>query len=37
MIERALPRELGGRVVLDYAAAGLVCTVDAPLPAVVPG
>jgi PAS domain S-box-containing protein len=36
MIERALPRELGGRVVLDYAAAGLVCTVDAPLPAVVP-
>ena len=35
MIERALPRELGGDVTLDYAPGGLVCTVDAPLPAVM--
>jgi PAS domain S-box-containing protein len=35
MIERALPRELGGEVTLDYAPTGLVCTIDAPLPAVV--
>jgi PAS domain S-box-containing protein len=35
MIERALPRELGGQVTLDYAPEGLVCMIDAPLPAVV--
>jgi PAS domain S-box-containing protein len=35
MIERALPRELGGEVTLDYAPAGVVCTIDAPLPVVL--
>jgi PAS domain S-box-containing protein len=32
MIERGLAAELGGRVRIDFAAAGVVCTVDAPLP-----
>jgi PAS domain S-box-containing protein len=32
MIERGLAAELAGTVTIDYAPAGLVCTVDAPLP-----
>jgi len=32
MIERGLAAELGGSVKIDFASAGLVCTVDAPLP-----
>jgi PAS domain S-box-containing protein len=32
MIERGLAAELGGKVHIDFAPAGLVCTVDAPLP-----
>jgi two-component sensor histidine kinase len=36
MIERGLAAELGGTVKIDFAAAGLVCTVDAPLPAPEP-
>ncbi|MES2441385.1 MAG: PAS domain S-box protein [Pseudomonadota bacterium] len=34
MIERGLAAELGGSVRIDFAPAGLVCTVDAPLPEV---
>ncbi|MDF7774719.1 PAS domain S-box protein [Sphingomonas sp. AOB5] len=34
MIERGLAAELGGTVKIDFAASGLVCTVDAPLPEV---
>jgi len=33
MIERGLATELGGPVTIDFDPAGLVCTVDAPLPA----
>jgi two-component sensor histidine kinase len=33
MIERGLAAELSGTVALDFAPAGLVCTVSAPLPA----
>lgn len=33
MIERGLAAELGGSVKIDFAPDGLVCTVDAPLPA----
>jgi len=33
MIERGLAAELGGSVKIDFAPGGLVCTVDAPLPA----
>lgn len=33
MIERGLAAELSGTVTIDFAPAGLVCTVDAPLPA----
>jgi PAS domain S-box-containing protein len=32
MIERGLAAELGGSVTIDFCPAGLVCTVDAPLP-----
>jgi PAS domain S-box-containing protein len=32
MIEQGLAAELGGTVTIDFAAAGLICTVDAPLP-----
>lgn len=32
MIERGLAAELGGKVSIDFAPTGLVCTVDAPLP-----
>ncbi len=32
MIERGLAAELGGTVTIDFRPAGLVCTVDAPLP-----
>ncbi len=34
MIERGLAAELGGIVAIDFAPAGLVCSVDAPLPEV---
>ena len=34
MIERALALQLAGQIKLDYAPAGLVCTIDAPLEAV---
>ncbi|MBL8771198.1 MAG: PAS domain-containing protein [Phenylobacterium sp.] len=37
LIERGLSAELQGRVTLDYAAQGLVCTLDARLPAIVTG
>lgn len=33
MIERTLAQDLGGSATLDYAAGGLVCTIEAPLPA----
>ncbi|MBY8828563.1 PAS domain-containing protein [Hephaestia mangrovi] len=33
MIERGLAAELSGTVTIDFAPAGLICTVDAPLPA----
>jgi two-component sensor histidine kinase len=32
MIERGLAAELGGKVKIDFAPAGLICTVAAPLP-----
>jgi PAS domain S-box-containing protein len=32
LIQRGLAAELGGSVSLDYAEAGLVCTIDAPVP-----
>ncbi|MDB5724518.1 MAG: hypothetical protein JWQ16_1272 [Novosphingobium sp.] len=31
LIERALARELNGKVVLEYEASGVVCTIDAPM------
>jgi two-component sensor histidine kinase len=34
VIERGLPHELRGTVQLDYAAAGLICTIDIPAPIV---
>jgi PAS domain S-box-containing protein len=34
MIERALALQLSGKVTVDYAPAGLVCTIDAPLSAI---
>jgi PAS domain S-box-containing protein len=34
MIERGLAAELGGTVTIDFAPAGLVCVVDAPLPEI---
>jgi PAS domain S-box-containing protein len=33
MIERGLAAELGGSVTIDFAPGGLICTVEAPLPA----
>jgi hypothetical protein len=33
MIERGLAAELGGEVKIDFRLQGIVCTVDAPLPA----
>ena len=36
MIERGLAAELGGKVVMRFEPAGVVCTVDAPLPKVRP-
>ena len=34
MIERALALQLSGKATIDYAAAGVVCTIDAPLHAI---
>lgn len=34
MIERGLAAELGGTVRIDFAAGGLICTVDAPIPTI---
>ena len=34
MIERALAMQLSGQVTIDYAPAGVVCTIDAPLAAI---
>jgi two-component sensor histidine kinase len=34
MIERGLASELGGQVRIDFQPAGVVCTVDAPLPGI---
>lgn len=36
LIERGLPAELGGTVTVAYEAEGVVCTIDAPLPAALP-
>ena len=33
LIERSLAVELGGHVSLDYAASGVICTIDVALPA----
>ncbi len=37
MIERALASDLGGTVSIDFAPAGLICTIDAPFGAAHPG
>jgi two-component sensor histidine kinase len=35
MIERALALQLSGKVTIDYRPSGLVCTIDAPLAAML--
>jgi PAS domain S-box-containing protein len=37
MIERALSAQLSGKVAIDYASSGVVCTIDAPLEAIRDG
>ena len=37
MIERVLAEQLGGSVAINYDAAGMICTIDAPLQAVQDG
>jgi len=36
MIERALASDLGGKVVIEFAQTGVICTIDAPIDGVTP-
>jgi two-component sensor histidine kinase len=37
LIERGLAQDLNGRVTLDFAETGLICTIDAPLDEITSG